>query len=109
MNHLKLSLKLILGFIILSLTACQTPIDLINMNGEIAVTNKVIYPKYRIWTTPSMGEEPAFNSPSFEWPANKKSNFDVRLSSKKDFTANMIEKNDIPFAIFNPHHTKTCK
>ena len=103
MNHSKSSIKLILGFIVLSLTACQTPSEPINTNGEIAVTNKAIYPKYRVWTTPSLGEEPAFNSPSFEWPANKKSKFDVRLSSKKDFTANLIEKNNIPFAIFNPH------
>lgn len=103
MNHSKSSIILIFGFIVLSLTACQTPSEPINTNGEIAVTNKAIYPKYRIWTTPSMGEEPAFNSPSFEWPANKKSKFDIRLSSKKDFTANLIEKNDIPFAIFNPH------
>jgi hypothetical protein len=103
MNHSKSSIKLILGFIVLSLTACQTPSEPINTNSEIAVTNKAIYPKYRVWTTPSLGEEPAFNSPSFEWPANKKSKFDVRLSSKKDFTANLIEKNNIPFAIFNPH------
>ena len=103
MNHSKSSIKLILGFIVLSLTACQTPSEPINTNGEIAVTNKAIYPKYRVWTTPSLGEEPAFNSPSFEWPVNKKSKFDVRLSSKKDFTANLIEKNNIPFAIFNPH------
>ena len=49
----------------LLLAACSTnkPIE---SNGEIAVTSKVIYPKYRVWTTPSGGEEPAFNSPSFE-------------------------------------------
>ena len=64
---------------------------------------EVIYPKIRIWTTPSKGEEPAFNSPCFQWPSTKKATYSFRLSSSKDFRLNLIEKDKIPFAIFNPH------
>ena len=83
--------------------ACTTSNKPIDSDGEIAVDSKIIYPKYRIWTTPSGGEEPAFNSPSFEWPSNKKAKYDVQLSSAIDFSENLIEQNEIPFAIFNPH------
>jgi hypothetical protein len=75
----------------------------IDKNEKVDV--KVIYPKYRVWTTPSKGEEPKFNSPSFEWPTKKKANYGIRISSSKDFSKNLIEKNGIPFAIFNPHKT----
>ena len=61
------------------------------------------YPKFRIWTSPSNGEEPRFNSPSFQWPSTKKANYGLRLSSSKDFSSKLIEKYKIPFAIFNPH------
>jgi len=64
---------------------------------------EVIYPKYRVWTTPSGGEVAENNSPSFEWPSGETSNYDVRLSSSKDFSKNLIEKKEIPFTIFNPH------
>lgn len=64
---------------------------------------EVIYPKIRIWTTPSKGEEPAFNSPGFQWPSTKKATYSFRLSSTKDFSKNVIERDDIPYAIFNPH------
>ena len=87
----------------LLLTCCITSNKPLESAGEQKVDTKYIYPKYRVWTTPSGGEEPAFNSPIFEWPTNKKSKFDVRLSSKKDFLENLIEKKETPFAIFNPH------
>ena len=67
------------------------------------VNAKVIYPKIRIWATPSMGEEPKFNSPSLQWPTKKKGNYSVRISSSKDFSRDLIEKPGIPYAIFNPH------
>lgn len=71
---------------------------------------EVIYPKIRIWTSPSHGEEPAFNSPSFQWPSKKKASYSFRLSTSKDFNRDLIEKNEIQFAIFNPHKTlKTGK
>jgi hypothetical protein len=59
----------------------------------------VIYPRYRIWTTPSAGEEPEFNPPSLEWPSKKKAKYSVRLSSSKDFSTDLIEKDEIPFSI----------
>ncbi len=64
---------------------------------------KVIYPRYRFYKTPSAGEEPGFNSPSMEWPSKKKGKYSVRLSTSKDFSTQLIEKNNIPYAIFNPH------
>jgi hypothetical protein len=94
---------ILVGLFSALLIGCFSPDESTNDSGEITVKSDVIYPKYRIWTTPSGGEEAVFNSPSFEWPANKKSKFDVRLSSRKDFSENLIEKKEIPFAIFNPH------
>jgi hypothetical protein len=67
------------------------------------VNADVIYPKIRIWTSPSKGDEPSFNSPSFQWPSKKNARYSVRLSSSKDFMSNLIEKEGIPYAIFNPH------
>ena len=74
---------------------------------EQKITVNVIYPKIRIWTTPSKGEEPAFNSPGFQWPSKKNATYGLRLSSAKDFSKNLIEKDEIPFAIFNPHKVLT--
>ena len=96
-------LKIVIGCISTLMIGCAISDKSELSDGEQIVDAKYIYPKYRVWTTPSIGEEPAFNSPSFEWPTNKKSKFDVRLSSKNDFSENLIEKKDIPFAIFNPH------
>jgi hypothetical protein len=61
------------------------------------------YPKIRIWTSPSRGEEPRFNSPSLQWPSIKKAVYSVRLSSSNDFSKQVIEKFNLPYAIFNPH------
>jgi hypothetical protein len=61
------------------------------------------YPKIRIWTSPSKGEAPRFNSPSFQWPSTKKATYSVRLSASKDFSKQVIEKSGLPYAIFNPH------
>lgn len=92
----------ILSFAVL-IIGCKQQIESIS-EIEASVTAPFIYPKYRIWNTPSGGEEAPFNSPSFEWPAEKKkSTYDIRLSSRKDFSEYLIEKREIPFAIFNPH------
>jgi len=61
------------------------------------------YPKIRIWTSPSKGEEPRFNSPSLQWPSTKKATYSVRLSASKDFSKQVIEKSGLPYAMFNPH------
>lgn len=103
MSNSKSSIKLILGILAIALVACQTPKEPINTNSEILVNSEVIYPKFSIWTSPSTGEEPKFNSPSLQWPAKRNSMFSVRLSSSKNFNVNLIEKDNIPFAIFNPH------
>ena len=67
------------------------------------INAKVIYPKIRIWTTPALGEEPTFNSPSFQWPSKKKGKYSIRISASKDFSRDLIEKVGLPYAIFNPH------
>ncbi len=61
------------------------------------------YPKFRIWTSPSRGEQPRFNSPSLQWPSIKKAIYSVRLSSSSDFSKQVIEKSGLPYAMFNPH------
>ena len=61
------------------------------------------YPKIRIGSTPSVGEEPKFNSPSFEWPTKKKAVYSIRISASRAFDREMIERSGIPYAIFNPH------
>ncbi len=66
---------------------------------------ETIYPKLRIWNSPSHGEEARFNSPSLQWPSIKKATYSVRLSSSFDFKNDLIEKAGIPYAIFNPHQT----
>ena len=75
----------------------------IESTGEIAVHSAVIYPKIRVWTSPSNGEETALNPPSLQWPSKKKVQYSVRLSTTKEFSKNLIEKSGIPYAIFNPH------
>ena len=67
------------------------------------LSEKAIYPKIRTTTSPSAGQEPAFNSPSFQWPSVKKAKYSVRISASHDFSKNPIVKNEIPYAIFNPH------
>ena len=61
------------------------------------------YPKIRIWTSPSNGEEPRFNSPSLQWPSTKKATYSVQLSASKDFSKQVIQKSGLPYAMFNPH------
>ena len=85
-----------------------TSFQITNIGNEEKEFPKVIYPRYRIWKSPSAGEEPRFNSPSLEWPSVKKANYSVRLSSSRDFSKNLIVKNEIPYAIFNPHKILTA-
>ncbi len=63
----------------------------------------VIYPKIRIWNTPSAGEIPDFNPPAFQWPSVKKATYGIRISSSRDFDEDLIEAEALSFAIFNPH------
>lgn len=74
-----------------------------NGAGPISVNAAVIYPKIRIWTSPSAGEEPAFNPPSFQWPSKKNGKYSIRISSSKDFNSNLIEQTGLPYAVYNPH------
>ncbi len=71
--------------------------------GETGISSAVIYPKIRIWSSPSKGEAPSFNSPSFQWPSRKGAIYSIRISSSKNFDKNLIENDGIAFAIFNPH------
>ena len=97
---MKFSLLLVIPFFLLLVTGRSQ-----NITPSEKVVSPPVYPKIRIWTTPSMGEEPKFNSPSLQWPTKKKGTYSVRISSSKDFTRDLIEKAGIPYAIFNPHKT----
>ena len=95
---------IVAGLIPILFLGCTSSERSVESSGEIKVTSSMIYPKYRVWASPSGGEEPAFNSPSLEWPTGKKrTKYDIRLSSNIDFSQDLIEKKEIPFAIFNPH------
>lgn len=64
---------------------------------------KEIYTVTRNTTSPSNGESPKFNSPSFQWPSKKNASYSIRISTSKKFDQALIEKANIAFAIFNPH------
>jgi hypothetical protein len=66
---------------------------------------KEIYPSIRNTTSPSQGETSKFNAPSFQWPSKKKAIYSIRISNSKNFSEKetLIEKNNIEFAIYNPH------
>lgn len=68
---------------------------------------KEIYTVTRNTTSPSNGESPKFNSPSFQWPSKKNAIYSIRISTSKKFDEALIEKNKIGFALFNPHRQLT--
>ena len=77
---------------------------------KLAINNlkdKEIYRTIRNTTSPSHGESPKFNSPSFQWPSKKYASYSIRISASKKFDQALIEKNNIGFALFNPHHQLT--
>ena len=88
--------------ILILVTGCKAQ-NADNRSEESPNYPEVIYPKIRVWTSPSSGEEAKFNSPSFEWPSVRNMKYSIRLSSAKDFGEDLIEKDEIPFAIYNPH------
>ena len=98
-----LKITIVSSIVFLFSVACQSQGLPKESSGELAVTSKYIYPKYRVWTTPSDGEEVAYNPPSLQWPVVKNAKYSVRLSTSKDFTKDVIEKENIPFALYNPH------
>jgi hypothetical protein len=94
--------RLSLLFVFIMLVTCSV-ISATGQTDKKDLSSAVIYPKIRIWTTPSAGEEPSFNPPSLQWPAAKKAKYSIRLSSSRDFSNELIEREKIPYAIFNPH------
>jgi hypothetical protein len=64
---------------------------------------KVVHPKMRLWASPSGGIEAKYNPPSLLWPVQANACYSVRLSQSADFTGAVIQKDKIPFAIFNKH------
>ena len=73
------------------------------VEAEIKVNAKVIYPKSREWMSPDGGTVTQFNPPSLLWPVSKNADYTVRLSRDKDFVTEVITKEGLPFAMFNPH------
>ena len=93
--------RVLCGLVMLMMVGCEkAPVD---DDGILLPTAPIIYPKIRQWTSPACGEEVKFNPPSLQWPTVKNAMYNVRLSSTKNFSENLIEKKEIPFAIFNPH------
>lgn len=74
-----------------------------HINAEIKVNAKVIYPKSRVWMSPAGGITTQFNPPSLLWPIVKNADYTIRLSQNGDFTSDVIIKEGLPFAMFNPH------
>ena len=60
---------------------------------------QMVYPKYRRWMSPNIGETPRFVSPSLQWPSKKNEIFELRIAKDKAFTNELIEIKDIPFSI----------
>lgn len=66
----------------------------------------VIHPKKRSWAEPAFDRVAKKNSPSLQWvgTAGKGRSYDVRLSQNASFAStDVIEGNDLPWVIFNPH------
>lgn len=85
---------LIVGIIVALKSTAQT---------EVTSFPDVIYPKYRTWTTPTAGEIAEINPPSFQWPVTDDTTYSLQVSKNSDFSEILIEKESIPFAIYNPH------
>lgn len=64
---------------------------------------QMVYPKYRRWMSPDIGETPLFISPSLQWPSKKNEIFELRIAKDKAFTSELIEIKDVPFSIYNLH------
>ncbi len=64
---------------------------------------QMVYPKYRRWMSPNIGETPRFVSPSLQWPSKKNEIFELRIAKDKAFTKELIKIKDIPFSLYNVH------
>ena len=80
---------------------CQPQIKEINIGG--VELPKMVYPKYRKWMSPDNGDLARFKSPSLQWPSRNSKNYQLRLSTDKDFTEDLISIEDIPFSFINIH------
>lgn len=89
------------SFVALMVFACEK--TSLQDDGILVATAPVVYPKIRTWTSPAGREEVKFNPPSLQWPSTKNARYRVRLASSKDFSKNLLHKEDIPYAMFNPH------
>ena len=52
---------------------------------------QMVYPKYRRWMSPNIGETPRFVSPSLQWPSKKNEIFELRIAKDKAFTKELIK------------------
>lgn len=77
--------------------------DPMSEQGQPEHTPEVIYPKYRQWGSPSANEAAKYNPPSFQWPSDHREHHDFRLAKDRSFTGKVIERKNIPYAVFNPH------
>ncbi len=89
--------------VLVLLFSCTADIKPKESEGLITLDTEVIYPKIRRWTTPSFGLESSINSPSFQWPSTKHGVYAIRISTSREFNENLIQIDDIPFALYNVH------
>lgn len=89
-------------------SGCDQQQNTIESTGETLVDSKVIYPKYRIWPTPSAGEEAGLNPPSIEWPNQNRAKYDVRLSVSTAGTVAGCPKPYI-FYVMNKKNLRVCR
>ncbi len=73
-------------------------------NSSSLLDIPVIYPRQRLWASPSGGLEVRFNPPVLLWPSKQKANWNIRLSQDQEFnTENTLSAENLKWAMFNPH------
>ena len=64
----------------------------------------VVYPRQRLWPSPSGGLAAEFNPPVLLWPSNQKMTWNVRMSQDPEFkNENSVHAENLKWAMFNPH------
>ena len=98
MNHKFYTTVLLFSILMQSCISQEQPESLVKEDMP-----DFIYPKYRRWMSPDNNITARFSSPSLEWPSDKSSLYDVRIATDPEFKNELIEINDIPFSLINPH------
>jgi len=77
-----------------------------NEDGNSSSLQKipVVYPRQRLWPSPSGGLEAKFNPPVLLWPSKQKMTWNIRMSQDPEFkNGNTVHAENLQWAMFNPH------